>query len=186
MAKRNLPPRAKPTLPEIPAAPVDEHPRATQSVGASGRQRRAKRDRGSPHPHSETPTPDETLDAVLTAAALIARADGWIQPAERRQLLDFVDRRKLLPAMSAGEMIEVFARRVRKVREPGGPGAALRRLARHAGRVPARLVLDAAEEVAAADGRLDPREDHLLRMLRIALTASPSSEPPAPPPEETT
>jgi tellurite resistance protein len=133
--------------------------------------------------HPATPTPveitdpdrgdrdDEALDAVLTAGALIARADNWIQPVERYRLLAFIERRRLVPRVRAADIFEAFWDRIHELREPGGAQAALRRLARQAGRPPAQLAITAAEEVAAADGHLDPREDHVLRMLRIALRA---------------
>jgi tellurite resistance protein len=41
---------------------------------------------------------DELLDAVVSAAALVARADGRIDGAERGQLLDFLERRGSCPS----------------------------------------------------------------------------------------
>src|SRR3954467_1777889 len=39
---------------------------------------------------------DELLSAVGTAAALVARSDGRVAPAERGELLDFLDRKGFL------------------------------------------------------------------------------------------
>jgi tellurite resistance protein len=38
----------------------------------------------------------ELLDAVVTVAALMSRADGWIQPVERGAMLDFLERNQFL------------------------------------------------------------------------------------------
>ena len=83
------------------------------------------------------------LDAVVTAAALVARADCRVDPAERR---------------------------LRELREPGGLVAAVDRLGEVSGRSLARLVVDAGWEVAAADSRLDPREKRVLDLIGIALS----------------
>ena len=114
---------------------------------------------------------DELLDAVLTAAALVARADGWVQPVERGQLLDFLDRNDFFRIYTPADIRGAFESRIRELREPGGPAAAVARLARNAERLPACLVIDAGEEVAAADCRLDPREQSVLQRIRSALRA---------------
>jgi tellurite resistance protein len=126
---------------------------------------------------------DELLDAVLTAAALVARADGWVQPVECAQLLDFLDRNEFLWIYTRDDILGAFESRVRELREPRGPAAAVARLARNAERLPARLVIDAGEEVAAADCRLDPREQGALELIRTALgaPASPSAQRSEPP-----
>ena len=48
---------------------------------------------------------------------------------------------------------------MRDLSDPGGFAAALADLGRYEPRRLSHLVIDAGEEVAAADGRLDPRED---------------------------
>jgi tellurite resistance protein len=90
---------------------------------------------------------DEWLDAVVTCAALVARADGWVDPAERR---------------------------VRDLLEPDGAAAALARLRRYAGQAFARLMVAVGEEVASADCRIDPREQRVLQLIRASLGESPA------------
>jgi tellurite resistance protein len=111
----------------------------------------------------------ELLDAGITAAALVARADGWIEPAERRQLLDFLRRNGLLSVFSRAEILDTFERRIRELQEKRGAEMAVGSLGRLAGRSPARLVIDAGQEIAAADQHLDPREQHILQLIRITL-----------------
>lgn len=113
---------------------------------------------------------DDLLDAVVTGAALVARADGWVEPVERGQLFDVLDRYDFLSVFSRAEIVEVFERRVRHLREPGGALAAVDLLRRYAGRAPSYLILDIGEEIAAADCWLDPRERRVLLLIRNALS----------------
>jgi tellurite resistance protein len=121
---------------------------------------------------------DELLDAVLTAAALVARADGRVQPVECGQLLDFLDRNEFLSIFTRADILSIFECCIDELREPGGPAGAVARLTCHAERLPARLIIDAGEEVAAADCRLDPREQRVLQLIRTILCASPSPSAP--------
>ena len=123
---------------------------------------------------------DELLDAVVTAAAVVARADGRITPVERGLLLDFMDRNGFLSVFTCSEILDAFERRVRQFDERGGAEEAVDDLGRLAGRSPARLVIAAGKRVAAAAGHLHPRELHILQRIRRALAA-----PPAPSPERT-
>jgi tellurite resistance protein len=121
---------------------------------------------------------NELLDAVVTAAALVARADGWVDPVEREQLLDFLDLNEFMSGFTRAEILDAFERRIRELRAPDGTLAALGRLQRQSARSLARsltsLVVDASEQVAAADCRLDPREQRMLQLIRAALGLHPS------------
>jgi tellurite resistance protein len=121
----------------------------------------------------------ELLDAVITAAALVARADGWIEPVERRQLLDFLRRNGLLSVTARTEILDAFSCRIRELEERRGAEMAVGSLGRLAGRPPARLVIEAGQEIAAADRHLDPREQHMLRLIRTTLCRplAPASRP---------
>ena len=118
---------------------------------------------------------DELLDAVVTVAALVARADGRIEPVERGLLLDFMDRNGFLSVFTRSEILDAFDRRVRQFDECGGAEAAVDDLGRLAGRSPARLVIGAGKRVAAADGHLHPSEARVLQRIRRALAAPPAS-----------
>jgi tellurite resistance protein len=121
---------------------------------------------------------DELLDAVVTAAALVARADGWTDPVERGQLLDFLNRNGLLSTFTRAEILDIFEYRLRQLEERRGAEMAADTLLRLAGRSPARLVIGAGEDVAAADGSLHPGELRALQLIRLALAAP--SRPSAP------
>ena len=116
---------------------------------------------------------DDLLDGVVSAAALVARADGWVQEVERSQLIDFVDRQGLLSVFEREGAAAHFERRVRELREPGGPSAVIRRLRRHRGKATAFIIVSIGEEVAAADSRLDPREQNMMQLVQDALEGRP-------------
>lgn len=112
---------------------------------------------------------DEVLDAVVSAAAVVARADGWVQEVERSQLFDFLDREELLFVFAREDAVAHFERCVREVRGPGGSSAVIQRLGRHRDSPTASLIVKIGEEVAAADCRLDPREQQVLKIIAAAL-----------------
>ena len=112
---------------------------------------------------------EELLDAIVSTAALIAHADGWVQEVERRQLFDFVDHYDLVSSFERDEVQARFERRVRELRKPDGPFSAFQRLSLHTDHPTADLILSIGSEIAAADCRLDPREEQLLRLFRIRL-----------------
>jgi tellurite resistance protein len=113
---------------------------------------------------------EETLDAVLTAMALVAGADGWIDPAERQEMLAFLKRNDLM-SIPERHMRDELERRLRDLREPGHVLAAAYRLGRAGGAVAQRLATAAAWDVAVADSRVDPRELRILDLIRITLQA---------------
>jgi tellurite resistance protein len=123
---------------------------------------------------------DELLDAVITAAALVAQADGRAKPVERGELLDFLDRNEFLSVFTRAEIFDAFERRIGELQEPGSLEPAVDSLGRLAGRSLARLVVDASEAVAAADGHLHPRERRILQLIRIALGAQLPPSAPSP------
>lgn len=117
---------------------------------------------------------DELLDAAVTTAALIARADGSVEPIERGEMLDFLDRNGFLSVFTRAEILDAFACRVRQLEEQGAAGAALDDLKRLAGRSSERLIVETGERVAAADSCIHPAERGMLRLIFIALGRRPN------------
>lgn len=114
---------------------------------------------------------DTLLDALVTASTLVASADGRISSAERRRAIDFLAGNGFLSVSTRAEILEAFDRRVREFQEDGSGKPAVDSLRRFAGLAPARLIVKAGEEVAAADGHLSVHELHVLRLIRAALAA---------------
>lgn len=122
---------------------------------------------------------EQTRDAVLTAMTLVAAADGWIDPAERREMLSFLRRNDLLTAAER-DMKDEVEHRLRDLREPGHILAAAYRLGRSGSPGVQRLAVAAAWDVAVADSRVDPCELRVLDLIRI--TMRPRRARPAAPP----
>jgi tellurite resistance protein len=119
----------------------------------------------------------EVLHGVITAGALVARADGRIESAERYMLVDYLDRNGFLSRCTPIRILDAFERRLWQIEEYGGAEAAIDSLERFSGRSPAYLVNDAGRQIALADGYLHASEIHFLQHIHIAL-GTPSSRTP--------
>jgi tellurite resistance protein len=114
---------------------------------------------------------DELLDAVVTAAALVAHSDGHVASLERGELLDFLDRNGFLSVFTRRDILDAFDGRLRHLGE-SGRSVAIDDLRRLASRLPAGLVIAAAERVAAADRQICARERDILALIRTAVIPS--------------
>jgi tellurite resistance protein len=114
---------------------------------------------------------DALLEAVTAAGALVACADGRIAQAERDALVAFMESNGFLFALSRAQILDALERRLRQFKGAGGVEAALDRIARFAGRAPARLLIEVGRQIAAADGYLHKAELHCLQCIHIALGA---------------
>jgi tellurite resistance protein len=113
----------------------------------------------------------EMMEALVTAGALVARADGSVDGSERDHLLGFIRQRGLLVRIAPGEILDAFDGRLRQLEQSSGPRSAMASLRPLAGWSRAVLVVEAAAFVAAADGEIHPDELRALRHIRAALTA---------------
>ena len=111
----------------------------------------------------------ELLDAVVTAAALMARADGSVQPVEHHQLVDVLADEGFLFVFAREELVEAFARKLGQLRSATGLTAGVECLKRLAGDPLAHFVSAVAEEVATADCRIHHGERRMLTLVRTAL-----------------
>jgi tellurite resistance protein len=111
----------------------------------------------------------ELMDAVVSAAALVAQADGEIEPTERRQLLSFANRHGLLVTTTRAEILDAFEHRLRQLQRRDGRRDALQSVRRVAGRSLARLALNAGKSVALADGSLHATERRVLQLIGTVL-----------------
>ena len=118
----------------------------------------------------------QEFDAIVTVGALVARSDGWVDPAELAQLRDFLERYGF-QSLARDDLRDSFERRMRDLRKADGFEAALASLGGYDGPGLSHLVVEAGEEIAAADGRLDPREDDILHRIRIVLRHKSSPSP---------
>ena len=84
---------------------------------------RVTRSFGSQGPVNRVHHCDEALlQALVTAAALVALSDGQVDMAERDELVDFVDRQGFVPTFSRRQIAEAFANRVRQLKDRDSAG----------------------------------------------------------------
>jgi hypothetical protein len=62
---------------------------------------------------------EDVTQALVTAGALVALADGQVDEGERDALVNFVDRQGFVPTISQKEIAEAFDNSVRKIRRRG-------------------------------------------------------------------
>ena len=122
---------------------------------------------------------DRIFMASVAAAALVARADGWVDPTERERLIAWMDDVALLEGLAASEVEAAFDLRLRQFEQPNGIDTAMDLLRRAAGASNARLVMEGAEQVARADGQVRPSEAAALRLVRRAVFPGPWARPAA-------
>jgi tellurite resistance protein len=113
------------------------------------------------------------FDAVVTAGAVVALADGQVDPEERARVADLVERSGWLSTYTAAEAADAFDSRVRQLELEGGvPETALNSVRRVGDGLGSRVVVCAAEQVARADGRIQLPEERALGLIRSALAPS--------------
>jgi tellurite resistance protein len=116
---------------------------------------------------------DDVTQALVTAGALVALADGHADEAERDALVNFVDRQGFVPSISQQDIAEAFDNSVRKIRQRGASPVteALRPLA---GLSLASVIVRTAERVAAADRKIHPGELRALKLIRVVMMTLPA------------
>jgi tellurite resistance protein len=60
---------------------------------------------------------EEVMQALVTAGAFVAFADGQVEAVERDELVNFIHRQGLVPTISQHEIGEVFDSRVRQLED---------------------------------------------------------------------
>ena len=103
--------------------------------------------------------------AAVTAGACVARADGWVDPEEREQLVAWMRRAKLLQAFSAIEAEQAFDLRIRQFDDPDGMDTAIAAMRRVAGHPRAGTIVACAQRVAEA-GSVQKTEAWIIGIIR--------------------
>lgn len=118
-----------------------------------------------------TPGDEIEMDALVAACALVAQADGWVTPDERQRMVERMRRSPAVAVFGVQEVLQGFEtlnERFDRDLDDGVAAAetAVRRLTGRAG--PARLLVQTACAVAAADGGFDAEErDVVLRLCEL-------------------
>ncbi len=121
---------------------------------------------------------EEVMQALVTAGALVALADGRVEAVERDELVNFIDRQWLVPAISRHDIAEAFDNRVRQLENRDSVDLVVQAFQPLAGRSLASVVVRTAERVAAADRQIHRGELHALKLIRLLLMTLPAKRPP--------
>ena len=126
-----------------------------------------------------------TRDAIIAASTAVAMADGQADPIEHLGLIRFLKGRETLIALGRADSVRRFAKDLRDAMDHEAQAAASRQrsadqwqdltaiLRPFANMHAAGLIAAAAGCVAAADGKIHPRERELLHSVFMALDLEP-------------
>lgn len=118
---------------------------------------------------------EELLQALVTAGAMVALADGVLAQAESDELVNFIDRQGFVPSIFPRRIAAAFDAKVRVLDDRNGPNAILEAFRPLAGLSLASVVMRVAQRVASADGKLHPRELQTIDLIRLILTQNSKS-----------
>lgn len=117
---------------------------------------------------------EEVMQALVTAGALIALADGRIAAVERDALVNYLDRQGFVPTMTRQDIAEAFDDRVQELKGRDSPEVIAKTFRPLAGLSLASVVVRTAERVAAADWQIHPAELAALKLIRLFLLTLPA------------
>jgi tellurite resistance protein len=123
---------------------------------------------------------EEVMEALVTAGGLVALADGRVEAVERDELVNFIDRQRLVPAISQHDIAQAFDNRVRQLEDRDSVQVIVESLRPLAGLSLASVVVRTAERVAAADGQIHPSELQAIKLIRLILMTLSAIRPTVP------
>lgn len=119
---------------------------------------------------------DVLFEAVVTAGAIVAAADGQADTSERAALVNFVERNHRLSTFTHDDTSDAFDTCIRQFDLSGGvPETAFDSLRRVTDSLGIRDVVCAAGKVAFADGRMQPDEEAALGLIQSTILPSPTT-----------
>jgi tellurite resistance protein TerB len=116
---------------------------------------------------------EELMQALVTAGALVALADGQMEPVERHELVNFVHRQGFVPTISQDRIAEAFDNRLRQIEDRDAVIVTAEALRPLAGLSLASVVVRTAERVAAANQKIHPGELQALKLIRLIMMTFP-------------
>ena len=119
----------------------------------------------------------DVMQALVTAGALIAAADGRVESVERDELLNYIDRQRFVPTISRASIAKAFDKRVRELKDRDSASVIVEAFRPLAGLSLASVVVRTAERVAAADGQIHRGEVQAFELIRLIMMTLPTSRP---------
>lgn len=115
------------------------------------------------------------LEATVAAAALVAHADGWVTPDEKRRLVAHLRQDPRLGIFEPEEVMILFERMSQILIEfpEEGERQAFEAIARVGGVRQAKALIGACSQIAAADGVVDAEERAMAMEIAGRLRVDP-------------
>jgi tellurite resistance protein len=120
---------------------------------------------------------EQAVIALLTAAAFVALADGRVDPSERDEAVEYIDRRQLAPTVSRQSLGDMFDERVRRLQDADFAELIVDGLRPVPSLSLTSEVIRIAEEVAAADDHVHPNEMQMITLIRLITMKLPEPTP---------
>jgi tellurite resistance protein TerB len=117
----------------------------------------------------------DVLQALVTAGAFVALADGRVDAIERDELVHQLARQRLLAKTSQQRLAALFDDRAQLLEEPNFVGVIVRFFRPPSGLSLTPDVIRVAERVAAADRMIHPAELRALKLIRLIITTLPET-----------
>jgi tellurite resistance protein TerB len=127
----------------------------------------------STKPTANHSSDEELMQALVTAGALVALADGQMETVERHELVNFIHRQGFVPAMSQDRIAEAFDNQLRQIEDRDAAIVTAEALRPLAGLSLASVVVRTAERVAAANQKIHPGELQALKLIRLTMMTFP-------------
>ena len=111
----------------------------------------------------------EVMQALVTAGAMVASADGVVAPVERAELANFIFQQGFVHSISLQEIAAAFDVRVQMLDDRNAANVILDSLRPLAGLSLGSVVVRVAQRVAAADKIILERELQAINLIRLIM-----------------
>jgi tellurite resistance protein len=118
---------------------------------------------------------EQLMQALVTAGAFVALADGYVKDVERHELVSYVEAQGLVTTIARQEIVDAFDKRVGEIEDRGSANVIVDAFRPLVGRSPSSFLLRVAERVAAADGYLHANELQSIEIVRLIVTNPPGN-----------
>jgi len=118
---------------------------------------------------------EDVLQALVTAGAFVALADGRIDAIERDELVHHLTRLRFVAKTSQHRLAELFDDRAQLLDEPNFVSVIVGSFRPLSGLSLAPDVIRVAERVAAADQMIHPGELRALKLIRLIMMTLPET-----------
>src|SRR5689334_3720096 len=115
----------------------------------------------------------QAMNALVTAGAFVAVADGRVAASERDEVMDYICDQRLATTVSRQQIADLFDERVQRVRERDFADIVVEALRPVITLSLSSNVIGIAERVANADERVHPEERRVIRLLRLIMATLP-------------